>query len=357
MPVSLSPALAAFVVVTIDPVATLHALNDPIATAAARKLTPQKYVGYVSKAINVFDSKTEYHTYAIQLTSPMIPAACEGEGISADMYTPVFPSTVHPSGRTPLRTRRALLWSGCQQPSFMRSIVRVPVKLEDDSTAVLLEPTEAIRYRRILAEEDEQRRVSLCASPSEKSGSHGSYVEFSDLDDDYMADSSYPVDLLGGCEDDSEEQYYGEMVQASRPPDTMVVVNVSYDLSEVVELPDPLQFFEEKRRLKELVAESRARTSGCLTPKPRLEIYITEHCDVHHPATEEIDSPVYLSSLRLSQRSRYIQLPELLSTVHIPSSWIQEVATTIRRLRYCLTHIREDGFSVAQSWMASVRLI
>jgi hypothetical protein len=49
MPLSLAPALASFVVITIDPVATLQALNDPIATAAARKMTPQKYVGYVSK--------------------------------------------------------------------------------------------------------------------------------------------------------------------------------------------------------------------------------------------------------------------------------------------------------------------
>ncbi|KAJ7270669.1 hypothetical protein B0H12DRAFT_999077, partial [Mycena haematopus] len=144
--VSLSPALAAFVVITIDPVATLQALNDPIVTAAARKITPQKYVGYVSKAIDVFDSKAEYHTYAIQLTSPTIPAACEGDGISADMYTPVFPAAAHPHDRVPLKPRRTLPWSDCQQPSFMRSIVRVPVKLGDDTQAVLLDPDEAIRY-------------------------------------------------------------------------------------------------------------------------------------------------------------------------------------------------------------------
>jgi hypothetical protein len=133
----------------------------------------------------------------------------------------------------------------------MRSIVRVPVKLEDDSVAILLQSDDAIRHRRILAEEDERRRLSLHASQSsftEKPGARGSYVEFSDLDA-YLGDFSCPIDLVDGSYED-EERYYAELVQASRPPDTSVVVNVSYDLSHVTELLDPLHFFEEKRQLK-----------------------------------------------------------------------------------------------------------
>ncbi|KAJ6463517.1 hypothetical protein C8R45DRAFT_911740 [Mycena sanguinolenta] len=346
MPVSLSPALAAFVVITIDPVATLQALNDPIATAAAREIAPQKYVGYVSKAIDVFDSKAEYHTYAIQLTSSTTPAACEGEGISSDMYTPIFPAAAHPSGREALHPRRALPWNGCQQPSFMRSVVRVPVKLEDNSAAVLLEANDAIRFRRILAEEDEQRRVLLGASQSSSSSSlhddasasdEVSYLELSDLDDHDYAGTRFscPIDLVEGAFEDEEDDYT-DIVRASRAPDT-VVVNVSYDLSQVAELPDPLQFFAEKRQLKELVAESRARTSQCSSPIAEPEGVIAVQHDVPLGSAENMDSELdFLPSLL-----GHLQLPECLSTVHTLSSLsiIREVTTTIQRLRYSLAYI------------------
>ncbi|KAF7373608.1 hypothetical protein MSAN_00571200 [Mycena sanguinolenta] len=309
-----------------------------------KRSPPQKYVGYVSKAIDVFDSKAEYHTYAIQFTSPTIPAACEGEGISPDMYTPIFPATAaHPGGRVPLHSRRVLPWSGCQQPSFMRSIVRVPVKLEDDTSAVLLEPDEAIRFRRILAEEDEQRRGLLGASQSSSfsyddasSNTGGSYLEFSDLDDDDYARAHFscPFGLL---ESDVEDDNYAEIVQTSRLSDVTVVVNVSYDLSQVAELPDPLQFFEEKRQLKELVAESRARTCQCSAPaaEPEPEVVIAAQNDVPLARIENMDSDFD----PLPSPLRHIRLPERLSAVRIPSSLIREVTTTIRRSRYSLAYI------------------
>ncbi|KAF7369829.1 hypothetical protein MVEN_00315800 [Mycena venus] len=266
-------------------------------------MTPQKYVGYVSKAINAFDWKADYHTYAIQLTSPTIPAACEGDGISADMYTPVFPSPAHPQGRAPLRSRRALPWSGCQQPSFMRSIFFSNRRMQSG-------------HRRILAEEDAQRSVLLQStsqsSAAAKPGARGSYVEFSDLDE-YAGDFSCPVDFSDGAHElEDEEQYYAEAVQASRPPDTMVVVDVSYDLSQLTELPDPLQFFEEKRQLKELVAESKARTSGiieCSTSGPPPEVNITkEGLVVDQPVKKESQSQVYPDLL--SPTWEYRQLVE-----------------------------------------------
>jgi hypothetical protein len=130
----------------------------------------------------------------------------------------------------------------------MRSVVRVPVKLEDDARALFLEPTEAVRHRRILAEEGARRRTLLRDSAA-KPGAR-SYVELSDLDE-YMGDFGCPIDLSDSDCADEDEQFYADAVEKSRPPDTMIVVNVSYDLSQLNELPDPLQFFEEKRRLKE----------------------------------------------------------------------------------------------------------
>ncbi|KAJ7756315.1 hypothetical protein B0H16DRAFT_1886061 [Mycena metata] len=338
MPLSLAPALASFVI-TIDPVATVAALNDPIATAAAQGMAPKKYVGY---AINAFDSKAEYHTYAIQLTSPTIPVACEDEGITAEMCTPVSPAPPHSDGREPLRSRKALPWIGWQ-PSFMRSVVRVPVKLEDDAAAVFLEPADAIRHRRILADDDARRSVSLRSfHPSIMNPRTPSYVDFCDLGE-YTGDFACPADMSDAATYD--DQYYAETVQASRPPDTMIVVNVSYDLSQVDNLPDPLGFFEEKRWLKELEVASKARASGII--EPYVESQKENHFDLRSSDSEDVPrSP-----------GEYGNLSELSSSLRDRVSVLQEIATKTQHFRNFLGHVKEDGLNFLQSWTMGIRLI
>ncbi|KAJ7042922.1 hypothetical protein C8F04DRAFT_1390313 [Mycena alexandri] len=356
MPLSLAPALASFVVITIDPVATVAALNDPIATAAAQQMVPKKYVGYVSKAINAFDSKAKYHTYAVQLTSPTIPAACEDGCITAEMYTPVSPAPPHPDGREPLRLRKAFPWIGWQ-PSFMRSVVRVPVKLEDDAAAVLLEPADAIRHRRILADEDARRSVLLRSSVPVTSRKPGtpSYVDFCDLGE-YTGDFTCPADISDAATYD--DQYYAETVQASRPPDTMIVVNVSYDLSQVDNLPDPLGFFEEKRWLKELEAESKARASRTIEP----HIEPPSHKKENHLALRSSNSHDLLQS-----PWEYGNLSELILVLRVRVSVLQ-VQEIARVLRIFLGRVKEDGLNFLQrqppplpatgfSWTMGKRLI
>ncbi|KAJ7456974.1 hypothetical protein FB451DRAFT_1275436 [Mycena latifolia] len=344
MPLSLVPKPAAFVLIRINPVATVEALNDPIATAAAAKLPARKYVAYVSKAINAFDWKAPHHTYAVHLASPMVPAPCEGDGISADMYTPVLPAATHPLGRAPLRPRRPLPWP-CYQPSFMRSVVRVPVRLEDDAAAVLLEPEDAICHRRILAGEDTRRGVALrAATPAAKSSGGPGYVQFSDLEE-YTGDYNCPIDVDRAHED----QYYADAVKASRPSDTCVVVDVSYDLSEVDALPDPLEFFEEKRRLKELEAESKARRArppaiSTTEPETRQEV-------------QRIDYPPLKATRPFVYPEALWEFSEVLSSVRIPASVLREVATRAKRLSAYLARIKEGGLTLLQGWSMTCLLI
>ncbi|KAJ7699348.1 hypothetical protein B0H17DRAFT_1328332 [Mycena rosella] len=350
MPLSLVPKPAAFVLIRIDAVATLQSLNDPIATAAAAKLPSRKYVAYVSKAINAFDWKALYHTYAIQLMSPTVPAPCEDDCIGADMYTPVFPAAMHPLARAPLQPTKPLPWP-CYQPSFMRSVVRVPVRLEDDASAVLLEPAEAIRQRRILADEDARRARALHTSTSTTAPATDGYVNFSDLDG-YIGDVVCPIDV--DCT--SADQYYADSVEASRPPSTCVVVDVSYDLSELDELPDPLEFFEEKRRLKQLEAESKARKAGLLaeisTP-PEAEDFTEPVQRVDPPMTEK--TRPFADPEALWPVWEYRKFPELLSSVRIFALVVQEVATQARRLSAYLARIKEEGLHLLQAWTLAVR--
>jgi hypothetical protein len=101
-----------------------------------------------------------------------------------------------------------------------------------------------------------------------------------------------------------------------------------------------------------LIAESRARSSSiikCPISEPQLEVdIIAEHQTTNGIETgNEIKTPVYPGTLFLLLK--YRQLPELLSTICIPSSLIREVATTSQRLGCRLAQIN----SLAQSWMAS----
>ncbi|KAJ6556893.1 hypothetical protein B0H10DRAFT_2121876 [Mycena sp. CBHHK59/15] len=330
MPLSLLPKPASYVVFSINPVATLESLNDPVALAAARQMAPEKYVGYVNKVVDVFDSHARYHTYSILLTSPTVPAASEADLIGADMYTPVFPVTAHPLGREPLHPNKALPWKTCYQPSFMRSVVRVPVTVADDSAAISLEPSDVTRHRMILFGEDVRRNASVHSStPPEKLGEDpsSSYIDFSDLDD-YTGDISCPIDVDRTYED----RYYADTVEASRPADTVIVVDVSYDLSEISELPDPLGFFEEKRFIKKLEAESKARTSKRVISAPFKLESETQH------AMEEVQPMVDSEAGQPWAFTNYRGLPELLSTIRIPVSVIRGLATMTRRLSIFWTH-------------------
>ncbi|KAJ7070238.1 hypothetical protein B0H15DRAFT_119068 [Mycena belliarum] len=344
MPLSLVPKPAAFVVIRIDPVATVATLNDPLATAAAKKLPSKQYVAYVSKAINAFDWKVPHHTYAIHLASPAVPEPCEADGIGADMYTPVLPAATHPLGRAPLRTTKPLPWP-CYQPSFMRSVVRVPVRLEDDASAVLLDPAEAVRHRRILAGEDGRRDVSLGASTRVANSEGPGYAHLSDLDE-YTGDFTCPIDA--DCFDSDEDRFYEATVKASRPPDTCIVVDVSYDLSQVDEVPDPLNFFEEKRRLRELEKESRARKTRQTTiSKPDLTAE-----EVQHGASEAIDLLDYFKAVWI-----YPGFPKRLQRMHIAAVVLREVATRAGRLSAYLGRIKGEGLAFLQGWKMTVRFV
>ncbi|KAJ7730655.1 hypothetical protein DFH07DRAFT_1065922 [Mycena maculata] len=338
MPLSLLPAPGAFVAFSIDPVATLASLNDPVATAAAESMPRQTYVGYVNKVVDAFDCKAAYHTYVISLSSP---APCADACIGADMYTPVSPAATHPLGREALRPSKELPWP-CVQPSFMRTVVRVPVKLEDDSAAVFLPPADVTRHRRILAGEDARRAVALrSASPAPEAGSSSSYVDFSDLDDG-VGDFRCPIDV--------EDQWCADGADADAAPDTTIVVAVSYDLTEVGALPNPVGFFEQKRRLKQLEAESWARkaTASEISTPEVADITIQQANEL---MPHETRPPVYPDT----PSSQWV--PERLLSIRIPASVIREVATTTRRFSVSLARLRAEGLHLLRSWTIAVRPI
>ncbi|KAJ7454927.1 hypothetical protein B0H11DRAFT_2200487 [Mycena galericulata] len=330
MPVSLLPAPGAFVVIDIDPMATLQYLNDPIATAAAEKMARRKYVGYVNRVIDAFDWRTPYHIYAVSLTSPTIPERCENGCTGGDMYTPVLPTVVHPLGREPLRPSQDLPWKACSQSSSMCTVVRVPVRLEDDSAAVFISQADVIRHRRILAEDEFRRNLVLSSAPKTRGASCVNFNHLEDAAGDFLYEHPFSADI----------------VDPSRPPQTAIVVNVSYDLSQVHELPDPVGFFEERRYLKRLTAESCSRkANGGKNSTGDVE-------DVPQDP-RPIDQPVTQATLLYFDNPWSPWDYRQMSSIRIPASIIREAA---RRVSLFLARIGEGSLNLLQTWTFAVRL-
>ncbi|KAJ7222247.1 hypothetical protein GGX14DRAFT_428280 [Mycena pura] len=324
MPLSLTPALAAFVVVVIDPVATVAALKDPLATAAATKMVPRKYVGYVSRAIDVFDWKAPYHTYAIQFTSP----------VPADICMPVSPQAApRLGGHQALRTTMPLPWAAAHQPSCMCSTVRVPVRLEDHSAATFLTPTDVMRHRRILADDMALLRRAGSAD-----------FDLCDLECDGLNLAHV-----------SEEQDV-DMAMEIQLPDTKIVVDLSYDLSELDELPDPSGFFEEKRQLQELVAKSISRKDECVVEISTEPVAVVEDVPVRLMDSQEAKPLTRIDPKTPYQWSRreHLSISGYLFNIGVLLSVVGEVAARTERLSAALMHMEEEGVKFLQRWSGTV---
>ncbi|KAI0064644.1 hypothetical protein BV25DRAFT_1799997, partial [Artomyces pyxidatus] len=106
---ALVPMHGAYVTFTLDPVATLEALDDPIATEQAQRLRPKKYVGCLAANIDVISSLRRYHKCTIIFLSQGLPKASEADGFSEVMCVPILPAQ-HPTGRRGITVFPPLPW-------------------------------------------------------------------------------------------------------------------------------------------------------------------------------------------------------------------------------------------------------
>ncbi|KAI0041163.1 hypothetical protein FA95DRAFT_767707 [Auriscalpium vulgare] len=103
------PAYGAFVVFTLDPVATMETLEDPVATEAARNLPARKYVGYVTQVIDLPMPDRRYHRCSCYILSRGLPIPSGETPIDEQMCIAIAPAT-HPGGRSALTPSPPLLW-------------------------------------------------------------------------------------------------------------------------------------------------------------------------------------------------------------------------------------------------------
>ncbi|KAJ7152602.1 hypothetical protein C8R43DRAFT_819884, partial [Mycena crocata] len=121
------PSLGSWVVLTIDPIATLEELDDPDALISAEKLTPKPYVAFVKIIHEMYLASQPFHSYSIHFLLRGPPRDHPEDFIEASMSVPVLPTSVeHPLSRQPLRPSNPLPWENCYLSPFVTANVRCP---------------------------------------------------------------------------------------------------------------------------------------------------------------------------------------------------------------------------------------
>ncbi|KAI0041148.1 hypothetical protein FA95DRAFT_1611243 [Auriscalpium vulgare] len=129
------PASGSFVVFTLDPVATVETLEDPVAIEAARSVRSRRYVGYVRQPIDIPFPDQRYQRCFCYVLSQGLP---KDTIIDEDMCVAVSPAT-HPTGRPTLTPSPPLPWTDLYLHST--SVFMLRLKTVDGEINHSLSPT------------------------------------------------------------------------------------------------------------------------------------------------------------------------------------------------------------------------
>ncbi|KAJ6505877.1 hypothetical protein C8R47DRAFT_1243924 [Mycena vitilis] len=259
------PTSGACAVFTIDPIASLNAetREDFEAVAACKALTSKKY----AVVVDVLRIAPVGSSYALGALQQML---C----IAPSMSLPIIPVTneAHPSSREPLRLSTPLPWSDCYITGFSFARVRSPTLFTEEPIEYVFDADEIDRAHHFLMTDVQTKRWAL----AEKEYEDAHRAQFAmppvsgderDLGSVPRVESSPPVaaavlpppDLEHTSEhqgDDEEtdnddrsssssSSEVSAAVSVKRPPQGLVVVNFTHDLSTMEELSNPEDFFKE----------------------------------------------------------------------------------------------------------------
>ncbi|KAL0574467.1 hypothetical protein V5O48_007481 [Marasmius crinis-equi] len=144
------PNANSFVVLNLDPVATVEHLDNPELTEACKKLDTRRYVAYVGDRCQPFFLKSEpYHSYEFFFVYQGLKPVGDSQGQQTDpsWCLPVLPNTSHPLSREPAEPTRPLPWADCFISPFVCTEARCRTFACEEKPASVNEFTHAERVR------------------------------------------------------------------------------------------------------------------------------------------------------------------------------------------------------------------
>ncbi|KAF7300620.1 hypothetical protein HMN09_00947200 [Mycena chlorophos] len=263
------PKPGTFLVLRIDPVASVAFLDDTEATEAATRLSFQDYVVYAPGSLKLFHPAAAFREeeiiFVLQGESRDLPE----HFIEAGMIMPIAPQSPAvanlSSSREPLRASpNAFPWMGCHLSSFVNATVRCPNLLVPEKPSCALNKDEQYRY--ILYRNQDRRRRNDLRLEKEKTTplaveAQGSLqtpaVASSDEENTVDADEELPVPVR---DSDYAELFMGLL--QPEPAEDQITVTFSYDLSRIKELHDPRGFLHEAERISGIINASKVRSEA-----------------------------------------------------------------------------------------------
>ncbi|KAL1706587.1 hypothetical protein EV121DRAFT_278694 [Schizophyllum commune] len=165
------PLLGGFVPFTnrvkarVDPVASLHDIEDKQVSEDAGRLTTKEYVACVTWPVGVPQPPPAYEVAYIDVVQQGLPPEMLAEFSESRMCVPIQPNTQHPEGRRPAHCCHPLPWDGCYHAALHRTRVRIKTEVRPIDPPHSLGPAERVLLKFML-QDDERRRERLrsCAA-------------------------------------------------------------------------------------------------------------------------------------------------------------------------------------------------
>ncbi|KAJ7152630.1 hypothetical protein C8R43DRAFT_1235640 [Mycena crocata] len=264
------PATGAFVVFTIDPLASVdpRILEDPDAVLACKNLVSKQYVALAAEREDFYQPWEPYNSTTIEFILQGEPKSSAERCMEPSMSVPIVPMTndAHPSSRLPLRPSNPFPWKDCYVSCFFVETVRSPTLYTEAPIDCILDLDELDRHDRFLGTDVERAKVlrrgkaaAEIKAPIEASPSTtGQAPTSAKIQRPSTSEAPISPTNLGTMEDHNDGLHSKDNAairsQHESPP--IVTVNFSHDLSIVTEINDPADYYKEVEAIARIQQEA-----------------------------------------------------------------------------------------------------
>ncbi|KDQ51762.1 hypothetical protein JAAARDRAFT_40789 [Jaapia argillacea MUCL 33604] len=264
-----SPRIYSIVVFSINPTSTLDSLlGEDVSILLNPGSFPRRpYVGFIQEHFGLPLRDDPYTDCRIYFLTQGLPSPSADGLRESSMCVPIWPTTEHPSGRKPIRLREPLPWENVYLHSMLYVDVRVlSADFEDAKISGVMFFPEA-RHHMEFQHEDQIRKSALWkewapATPQGLVEENADSCRKPDGDDSLPDPTPSSGAAESGDIDDAPSIHGGREevgnlflgIMGAEPSD-YVTVDATYDLSTIISLPEPEDFFEEEKAIRNLAQE------------------------------------------------------------------------------------------------------
>ncbi|KDQ61955.1 hypothetical protein JAAARDRAFT_190662 [Jaapia argillacea MUCL 33604] len=253
-----SPALKSIFVFWINPTATLNAHLRPELTdaeiAMVESLPVNRYVGFLNRIDGIPFDDDPFLACRLYFVTQGLQPTDHNRLLDSTMGVPIWPTTDHPLGREPLRLTNPLPWSDCYLHTTVSVHLRIlAAEFFKSNIPARMPLSESLRLMSIQAE-DLERQKTLSESRAVQ------VPKVAEQHNDQPVLQTIPThEEQPRYESDDPQDDIGDILLAMMTTNTrdskLPMVDASYDLSLLTEVPDPRGFFEDQKALKLLHAD------------------------------------------------------------------------------------------------------